>query len=139
MEEEVSTSVYLAIMINCTAALLSAVIAISLMGINIVNSVGNTYANVVANTSMASITDISRLDSTPAPSVYKALMDSIDFVDQVNIINLDNSKEVIFEIGTGIDELLSLSTAYRLNNVRVTIEKGVVNSSMYTITIEVIE
>lgn len=134
MTEELSTFTQLAVMFCAASIVLSVACSVLVMGDGIISAYSDKFIQVSASANSSSIISLSTAKEVPAPVAYSTISSAISEVDVVYC----NGVKIYQYNDMNIQQLITLMTTHKNHNVRVTVETGVVNSSLWTVRVEVV-
>ena len=145
MTDEVSQSFHISIIVMCTAALISAVIAISTMSLNIMGSYADKYNQAVGESTDTGIYALVKAGDTPVPVIYSTVMQGINAVDVIRLtVKTESgtvvSNQIIYQFNDmNKQNITALLSKYRLYTGRVTVTPGEISGAMITVNVEVVQ
>lgn len=128
MTDEVSESMRLSFTVWCTAALLAAVIGVTVMSINVFNQYTGKYTDTMTLSAAGNISDLTSLKSVACPTVYSTVSAAIDTVSCVEFIPLSGSTRIIYQYndldGDNLIQLMTGETSTKFVRVSLTKDFG---------------
>lgn len=131
MQEEVSTSMRIAITVWMTGAFLGVVTVILVMCLGILNDYSNTYNNAVVAATESSITSSVKDESRSGALIYASIDKSISSIDAVRI---DDTYIYKYDDGS-CQNLMCLLTTNKNKQYKVTVKNGDFVSTLKTVVL----
>jgi hypothetical protein len=129
MQDEVSSSFHIAIIVWMTGAMISVVLGVLVMSLNILINYSSKYSDAMAGAASASIVDLAGDDATPGAIVYSSISTSIDTIDAVRI----GSTYIYKYNDNNCQNLMRLMTTYKNKRYKVSITTGEINRALRTV------
>lgn len=132
MQDEVSASMHIAIVVWCTGALLGVVCGVLIMSLNILRDYTDKYSDAIVSSTNASIVDAVKEEAQSGAIIYSRIESSINSIDAVKI----EGKGYIYKYNDpNCQNTMSLLTTYKNTTFRINIQNGDLVKSLKTVVL----